>query len=98
MGLPVIVLRITAGWCETVCVETTVCSVVTGTGATEVSVVPSTTDVSDAELLSVLTVDATVVSLVIVCVEAEKDVDVMVAVVVSSPELLGNSDKVAFGG
>jgi len=79
-------------------VVTTVCSLVTGIGATEVRVVPSTTDVSDAELLSALTVVATVVSLVSVCVDAEKEVDVIVVVVVSAPELLGNSDKVAFGG
>lgn len=70
----------------------------TGTGETAVRVVPSTTEVSDAELLSALTVVATVVSLVSVCVDAEKEVDVMVAVVVSSEEVLGSSDKVTFGG
>lgn len=66
-------------------------------GAVEVRVVLSTIDVSDGGVTELIVL-ATVVSLVRVCVEAENDVDVIVAVVVSVVELPGSSDKVAFGG
>jgi len=69
-----------------------------GIGAIEVNVVCSTTEVSEAELLSTLTVLCTVVWLVRVCVDAENEVDVIVVKVVSSLVVGGKGVSVTFVG